>query len=113
MGSDCFRENKSTEINQFALGVVRRAVGVLSLCVVSMTVSACTLGTPELLIILAIVVVLFGASRLPQLGKALGESLKGFKKASEEFESARKNLPEESASIQEAEVESVDHVNRS
>ncbi len=38
------------------------------------------LGMPELLIILVIVVVIFGASRLPQLGEGLGKAIKGFKK---------------------------------
>ena len=42
----------------------------------------CGLGMGELLIILAIVVLLFGASRLPQLGKALGETVRNFKKGS-------------------------------
>ena len=37
------------------------------------------LGASELLIILAIVVVLFGARRLPELGKGLGEGLRGFR----------------------------------
>jgi sec-independent protein translocase protein TatA len=36
-------------------------------------------GTQELLIILLIVFVLFGASRLPQLAKALGQSKRAFK----------------------------------
>jgi sec-independent protein translocase protein TatA len=40
----------------------------------------CGLGTWELLIVLAIVVLLFGAARLPQLGKALGETVRSFKK---------------------------------
>jgi sec-independent protein translocase protein TatA len=40
----------------------------------------CGLGTWELLIVLAIVVLIFGASRLPQLGKALGETVRNFKK---------------------------------
>jgi sec-independent protein translocase protein TatA len=39
------------------------------------------LRTPELLIILLIVVVLFGASKLPQLGKGLGEGIRSFKKS--------------------------------
>ena len=38
------------------------------------------LGGPELLIILAIVLLLFGATRLPKLGKGLGQSIRGFKK---------------------------------
>jgi sec-independent protein translocase protein TatA len=38
-----------------------------------------SLGVPELLIILLIVIIIFGASRLPQLGKGLGQGLKNFK----------------------------------
>jgi sec-independent protein translocase protein TatA len=37
-------------------------------------------GLPELLIILLIVVIIFGARRLPELGKGLGESIRNFKK---------------------------------
>ncbi len=44
------------------------------------------LGTQELLIILAIVFVLFGASRLPQLAKALGQSKRAFKEGQEDAE---------------------------
>lgn len=42
------------------------------------------MGATELLIILAIVVLLFGATKLPSLAKGLGESIKEFKKASKE-----------------------------
>lgn len=38
------------------------------------------LGVPELLIILFIVLIIFGASKLPLLGKGLGEGIKNFKK---------------------------------
>ena len=38
------------------------------------------LGMPELIVILVIVLVIFGASRLPQLGEGLGKAIKGFKK---------------------------------
>ena len=38
-------------------------------------------GVPELLIILAIVVVLFGASRLAGVGKALGTSVRDFRRS--------------------------------
>jgi sec-independent protein translocase protein TatA len=38
-----------------------------------------TLGLPELLLIFAIVLVVFGASRLPQLGKGLGEGIANFR----------------------------------
>jgi sec-independent protein translocase protein TatA len=38
-----------------------------------------SLGFPELLIILAIVVLLFGVNKLPRLGRGLGEGIKNFK----------------------------------
>jgi sec-independent protein translocase protein TatA len=37
-------------------------------------------GIQELLVILLIVIIIFGASKLPQLGKGLGEGIKNFKK---------------------------------
>ena len=39
------------------------------------------LGPMELLIILGICVLLFGASKIPQLGKSLGSSIRGFRDA--------------------------------
>jgi sec-independent protein translocase protein TatA len=39
-----------------------------------------SLGVPELVIIFLIVVLLFGASRLPQIGKGIGEGIRNFKK---------------------------------
>ncbi|MEZ0361600.1 MAG: twin-arginine translocase TatA/TatE family subunit [Hydrogenobacter sp.] len=46
---------------------------------------------PELLVLLAIIFVLFGASRLPEAGKALGEGIRNFKKAlSGEIEEEKK-----------------------
>ena len=38
-------------------------------------------GVQELLIILAIVIVIFGANKIPQLGKGLGEGIRNFKSA--------------------------------
>jgi sec-independent protein translocase protein TatA len=37
------------------------------------------IGLPELLIILAIIVIVFGANRLPGLGKGIGSAIKNFK----------------------------------
>jgi sec-independent protein translocase protein TatA len=37
-------------------------------------------GLPELLIIFLILIVIFGASKLPQLGRGLGEGINNFKK---------------------------------
>ncbi len=40
-------------------------------------------GMPELIVILVIVLVIFGAGRLPEIGSAFGKSIRNFKKASE------------------------------
>lgn len=42
------------------------------------------LGIPELAIILIIIVLIFGASRLPELGKGIGKGIKNFKDATKE-----------------------------
>lgn len=49
-------------------------------------------GTTELIIILAIAVLLFGASRLPQLGKGLGEGIRSFRDAIRGGSDEKKNL---------------------
>jgi sec-independent protein translocase protein TatA len=42
------------------------------------------IGIPELLIILAIIIVIFGASRLPEIGRGIGKGIKNFKEANKE-----------------------------
>jgi sec-independent protein translocase protein TatA len=42
------------------------------------------IGTGELLAILVIVVILFGATRLPQIGEGIGKAIRNFKKAMSE-----------------------------
>lgn len=37
------------------------------------------LGLPEMLIILVIILLIFGASRLPEIGKGIGQGIKNFK----------------------------------
>jgi sec-independent protein translocase protein TatA len=44
------------------------------------------LGMPELLVILVIGLLVFGAGRLPEIGSSLGKAIKGFKEASEKRE---------------------------
>ena len=49
------------------------------------------LGIPELLIILAILVLIFGAGRLPQIGEGLGKGIRNFKKSIKEEEEPPKD----------------------
>ena len=42
------------------------------------------IGIPELLIILAIIILIFGASRLPEIGRGIGKGIKNFKDATKE-----------------------------
>ena len=49
------------------------------------------LGMPELLVILVIVVIIFGANRLPQLGEGLGKAIRGFKKGISDSNEANKD----------------------
>lgn len=44
------------------------------------------LGTPEIIIIAVVIFLLFGATRLPQLAKALGQSKRAFKEGIDEGE---------------------------
>jgi sec-independent protein translocase protein TatA len=39
------------------------------------------LGTQELMVILVIVIVLFGATKLPQIGSGVGQAIRNFKKS--------------------------------
>lgn len=61
----------------------------------------CGLGMGELAIILVIVVLLFGASRLPQLGKALGETVRNFKKGTDEPQVAAEKKKAEPIEVHE------------
>ena len=45
-----------------------------------------TFGFTELILILVIVLIIFGAGKLPQLGEGLGKAIKGFKKSVHEAE---------------------------
>lgn len=48
------------------------------------------IGIPELLIILAIIVLIFGASRLPEIGKGIGQGIKNFKSSMKDIEDSPK-----------------------
>jgi sec-independent protein translocase protein TatA len=49
------------------------------------------LGIPELLIILAIIILIFGASRLPEIGRGIGKGIKNFKSATKDSEAEEKS----------------------
>lgn len=55
-------------------------------------------GMGELVVILLIVLILFGASRLPEIAKALGKSIKEFRKAGKEI---KDNIDEDVENIDE------------
>jgi sec-independent protein translocase protein TatA len=42
------------------------------------------IGMPELIIILVIILIIFGAGKLPEIGGAIGKGIKNFKKATKE-----------------------------
>ena len=56
------------------------------------------IGFPELMIILVIIMIIFGAGKLPEIGSAFGNSIKNFKKSMKEAEEIQ-----ESANIESAE----------
>ncbi|MCJ7593589.1 MAG: twin-arginine translocase TatA/TatE family subunit [Desulfobacterales bacterium] len=56
------------------------------------------IGMPELIIILIIILIIFGAGKLPEIGSGIGRGIKNFKKATEE-------KPEEIASPDKKESE--------
>jgi sec-independent protein translocase protein TatA len=42
------------------------------------------IGMPELIVILVIILIIFGAGKLPEIGGAIGKGIKNFKKATRE-----------------------------
>lgn len=58
------------------------------------------IGVPELLVILLICVLLFGASRLPQIGRGLGEGISNFKKGLKASPDAEESADEPSGDDQ-------------
>ena len=56
---------------------------------------AWTLGGPEIAVIFLVVLLLFGAKKIPELARGLGKSMGEFKKARTEFENEIKHAQEE------------------
>lgn len=51
------------------------------------------IGWPEILLVLLVVLLLFGAKRLPELARSLGKSLREFKKGREEGNASDEKKP--------------------
>jgi sec-independent protein translocase protein TatA len=49
------------------------------------------IGLPEMLIILVIIMLIFGASRLPEIGKGIGQGIKNFKGSMKDPVDSQKN----------------------
>ena len=49
-------------------------------------------GPTELLIILGIVILIFGVGRLPEIGRGMGQSIQGFRKAMKDDDSREEDL---------------------
>jgi sec-independent protein translocase protein TatA len=48
------------------------------------------IGMPELIIILVIILIIFGAGKLPEIGSGIGKAIKNFKGAADEDEKDKK-----------------------
>ena len=53
-----------------------------------------SLGAPELIVIFIVALVVFGPSKLPELGKSLGEAIRGFKKSINDSETTPADTPQ-------------------
>ena len=53
------------------------------------------IGFPELMIILVIIMIIFGAGKLPEIGSAFGNSIRNFKKSMKEVDEAEEATKEE------------------
>jgi len=51
------------------------------------------IGVPELLLIFGVLILLFGATKLPSLAKGLGQSIKEFKKATQDDDTPEPKSP--------------------
>lgn len=66
------------------------------------------LGTMEIVVIIAVVLLIFGPSKLPQLGSGVGKMLRGFKKemkAIDEDEAAAKNTSAKAVASDDDEID--------
>jgi sec-independent protein translocase protein TatA len=68
------------------------------------------IGAPELIILLVVILLLFGSTKLPKLAKSLGEAQKEFKKGVADVENpppARPENPDDTVTMSKAEYEAL------
>ncbi len=59
------------------------------------------LGTPELIVILGIAVLVFGGKKLPEIGSGLGKAISSFKKGVSDIEESGKNIIDDVPGVKE------------
>ncbi|PHR30117.1 MAG: twin-arginine translocase TatA/TatE family subunit [Desulfotalea sp.] len=60
------------------------------------------LGMPELVVILVIIVIIFGAGKLPEIGSGIGKGIKNFKEATKKEDGSKKINDEDKGSDNQA-----------
>lgn len=63
------------------------------------------LGIPEIAVIAGVAVLIFGPSKLPELGKGLGQTVKSFQTAAKEFENELKQAASDGEPPQDGKTE--------
>lgn len=57
------------------------------------------LGMPELIVILVILLLIFGATKLPEIGKSIGKTISEFKKGMREIDSDKEDKKEDKTQV--------------
>ncbi len=60
------------------------------------------IGLPEMALIMALALLVFGPKKLPEIGRSLGKAIRGFQDASKEFESEFKKEAEQIEQVMKA-----------
>lgn len=59
------------------------------------------IGMPELIIILIIILIIFGAGKLPEIGSGIGKGIKNFKKATTESQEGIESPKEKNETVED------------